>query len=300
MRSALRRTIRSVAICTAWPLALAAQQPATRTTSNGIPAVSPDGSLIAFLSDRDGTENLYVIGADGTGERQLTHTGAGLPRWSREGRIRFAGQGPDSGTVFVISPDGGTPTAVANLAGRNPVLSPDGGQAAFLTGPWTSTVTAVANADGTAIRELAGGGHTTAWNSAWSPDGRRIAYTFGDSTRVLQVHIVNVDGTFDHALTHMPPEEGSAQMPAWSFDGQRLAVQVSNGPSHRGHIWIVDAATGEARKLAAHTEPYLDEVPAWFPDGGRIAFQSNRSGKMEVWVMNADGSGARQVTGTHP
>jgi TolB protein len=63
---------------------------------------------------------------------------------------------------------------------------------------------------------------------------------------------------------------------------------------------VVDVATGEARKLAAHTEPYLDEVPSWFPDGSRITFQSNRSGRVDVWVMNADGSGARQLTGTRP
>jgi Tol biopolymer transport system component len=37
-------------------------------------------------------------------------------------------------------------------------------------------------------------------------------------------------------------------------------------------------------------------VPARFPDGKRIAYQSNRSGRMEVWVMNADGSDARQLT----
>ena len=55
-----------------------------------------------------------------------------------------------------------------------------------------------------------------------------------------------------------------------------------------------------ARKLAAHAEGTADEVPAWFPDGRRIAFQSDRSGSMEIWVMNADGTGLRQVTGvTH-
>jgi TolB protein len=62
------------------------------------------------------------------------------------------------------------------------------------------------------------------------------------------------------------------------------------------HIWIVDAETGAARKLAAHVEPYDDEVPAWFPDGKRIVFQSTRTGRMELWVMNADGSEPRQLT----
>jgi TolB protein len=82
----------------------------------------------------------------------------------------------------------------------------------------------------------------------------------------------------------------------WSPDGHQLAIQVNRLKEHDAHIWIIDADTGDAHKLAAHDQPYLDETPAWFPDSKRIAFQSNRSGKMEVWVMNADGSGSRQIT----
>lgn len=40
----------------------------------------------------------------------------------------------------------------------------------------------------------------------------------------------------------------------------------------------------------------LDETPSFFPDGNRIAFQSDRSGKMKVWVMNVDGTGAQMIT----
>lgn len=63
-------------------------------------------------------------------------------------------------------------------------------------------------------------------------------------------------------------------------------------------IWILDLATGEAHKLADHDQPYLDKTPSWFPDGRQIVFQSDRTGKMEVWEINADGSNQRQVTGT--
>jgi Tol biopolymer transport system component len=56
-------------------------------------------------------------------------------------------------------------------------------------------------------------------------------------------------------------------------------------------------ATGSAQKLGDRATAFADETPAWFPDGQKLAFQSNRSGQMEIWVMKADGTQQRQVTG---
>ncbi|HVT38210.1 MAG TPA: hypothetical protein VHE78_04160 [Gemmatimonadaceae bacterium] len=64
-----------------------------------------------------------------------------------------------------------------------------------------------------------------------------------------------------------------------------------------GHMWIIELATGKLTKLTPHDEPYLDEAPAWFPDGTRLAIQSTRTGRMEVWVMRSDGAALSQVTG---
>ncbi len=276
-----------------WPASLAAQQPVTH---GELPSVSPDGSLITFLSNRTGTSNVFVIAVDGSGERQISQAGAGTPRFSRDGTsILFAGPGADSGRITAVPVAGGDERVLATIPGRSPVLSPDGRRVAFLIGSWTATVTAVANTDGSGVQPIAGGGKTTAWNAAWSPDSRRIAYTYGDSSRVLQVRVVNADGSGERVVTHIDRSEGSTQMPAWSPDGRRLAVQVST--MHMGHIWVVDVATGAARKLAAHIDSISDEVPAWFPDGKHIAFQSNRSGQEEIWMMNDDGTGLRQVTG---
>ncbi|HEY6061937.1 MAG TPA: hypothetical protein VIV10_15195 [Gemmatimonadales bacterium] len=292
----MRRSV--PAICCAALLAAAAPLAPQQPASHGeFPAVSPDGRTIAFWAARDSIPTAYLIGADGSGERRLTSGRTGSPQWSPDGReVRFAGAGADSGTVFEVRVAGGAPRTVAHVPGRSPRLSPDGTRVAFLMGPWTATVLAVSDTGGAALRPIAGGAGTTAWNAAWSPDGTRLAYTYGDSSHVLQVHVIAADGSGDHAVTHMSPDQGSAQLPAWSPDGRRLAIQVSNGATHLGHIWVVDLASGAARQLAPHDSTWVDEVPAWFPDGKRIAFQSTRTGRTEIWVMNDNGTELRQVT----
>lgn len=98
-------------------------------------AWSPDGRHIAFMDrpvvDADGaldpTGYIYVIGADGSGERRVVH-GSG-PDWSPDGaHIAFA---DDERRISVIDSGGGTPRVVA-ADGRDPVWSPDGKQLAFL------------------------------------------------------------------------------------------------------------------------------------------------------------------------
>jgi len=269
-----------------------------QAAGNSLPAVSPDGRQIAYLGSWSGGSALFVIDSNGVNPRRVHLPGvmARLPRWSAGGDLLFAGSGADSNTVFAVSPGGGTPRVVARVPGRSPLLSPDGSRVLYLAGPWTSTALVVARTDGTECRTLAGG-RTTAWNGAWSPDGARVAYTYGDSTRLLQVHVVGVNGGNDHALTHTTPEEGSAQMPAWSPDGGRIALQVSNSRTHSSEVWIVELSTGQTGRLSTPGAAYLDEAPAWFPDGTRLAFQSNRTGTMEIWVMAADGSNPRQLTG---
>lgn len=282
-------------------LATALAVPSTavsQTSRNGLPAVAPDGRRIAFVGTRDGKDGLFVVDTDGTNLRQLAVPGTDgrMPRWSASGELLFSGVGADTGKIFGVGVEGGATRLVATVPGRSPIPSPDGTRFLYLVGPWTSTALAVADDGGSRARTLAGG-RATAWNGAWSPDGARVAYAYGDSTRLLQVHVVNADGSDDRAVTHTRAEEGSAQMPAWSPDGRRLALQVNNLRAHSSEIWIVEIPSGETRRLAPHTAAYLDETPAWFPDGTRLAFQSNRTGTMEVWTMNADGSSRRQITG---
>jgi TolB protein len=255
--------------------------------------VSLDGSRIAFVSGGD----IYVIRADGTGAVQLTHTPEeeASPAWTRGGKITYSVFANNASRLFVVDADGRNARVLATVPGRAPVLSPDESRVIYWTGSWTSTRLLVATLDGSVIRQVTDGS-SIAWNSQWSPDGRQIAYTGRDAGGILHVFVMNADGSGRRQLTRVPRDEGEAQVPAWSPDGHQIAFQTTPAKGKPGHIWIADAETGVARKVAAHAQPYVDEVPAWFPDGTRLAFQSNRTHRMEIWVMNANGSGARQIT----
>jgi Tol biopolymer transport system component len=268
-------------------------------THGGAPVVSPDGLHIAFFSNRTGAEELFVISTDGKGERQLTATpdDKSALAWTADGKqILFSAFANDMSHLYAIDPDGTKQREIAAVPGRGPTLSPQGTRLLYMTGAWTAMRLMLSDSDGSHPQAITDGS-SIAWNNHWSPDGQRIAFTSRSGPKSeLAIFVMNADGTGRRQLSHFATGSGNVQWPVWSPDGHQLAIQVNRQQEHDAHIWIIDATTGDARKLAAHDQPYLDETPAWFPDGSRIAFQSNRTGKMEVWVMSADGSGTRQIT----
>jgi Tol biopolymer transport system component len=266
-------------------------------THGGTPSVFPDGSSIAFTSNRDGADDVFVISERGIGEKQLTRTvdQKGLLGWSTDGQVIFSIFNNDASRIYTIGPDGKSQREIGGVPGHAVTLSPDGSRILYMAGTWTAPRLTVSALDGSSTQQITDGS-SIAWNSQWSPDGKRIAFTGRDASNGLAVIIMNSDGSQRRQVTHFPTDQGRAQWPAWSPDGRQLAIQVNNHEAHSSQLWILDVSTGEAHKLAAHDQPYLDETPSWFPDGKRIAFQSNRTGRMEIWVANMDGTGQREVT----
>jgi Tol biopolymer transport system component len=285
-------------------LSASAQQSAapkpTPMINGAYPIVSPSGKHIVFLSNRTGVDDLFVVNADGSRESQLTHTPEyeSATGWTSSGKqIVFSVIANDISHVYTVGLNGKNQREIGTVAGRGPALSPDGKRLVYMAGTWTATRLMVSGLNGSDAK-LINDGSSIAWNNHWSPDGKWIAFTgSSESGKGLAVFVMKADGSERRQVSQIDSEEGNAQWPVWSRNGRQLAIQVSNLKLHSGHIWVVDVASGEAHKLAAHDQPYLDETPHWFPDGKRIAFQSNRTGRMEVWVMNSDGSGQRQVTG---
>jgi len=261
------------------------------------PSVSPDGSKIAFLAERDGATDVYVVGSDGTGEIRLTHTAESetQPDWSADGKaILYSVFGDGASRVYSIGQDGKDPKVIGKVPGRAIRVAPDGKSVLYWTGTWTAMTMFASNLDGSGARQLTDG-RGVVWGARWSPDGKRIAFADKDAASNLHVYVIDADGSGRRQATRFEASDLREQMPSWSPDGSKLAVQAG-AQKEPARIWIVDMATGAGRKLGADAGPYQDEVPAWFPDGQRIAFQSDRTGRMEIWVMNVDGSSPRQVT----
>jgi len=117
---------------------------------------------------------------------------------------------------------------------------------------------------------------------SFSPDGKKIVYTPGDST----IWVMNADGTHTHQLS-----AGPGVAPRYSPDGKKI-VYAGGGYTNEINVMKADGS----RDHAITSDTFYDAHPDWSPDGKRIAFVSDRSGNLQAWVMNADGSHRIQVT----
>jgi len=136
----------------------------------------------------------------------------------------------------------------------------------------------VAAADGSGRRRLASNlrGCAPAFQVAWAPDSRRVAFAGGDAIRVA-----NAEGSSGRVI-------GNGEQPAWSPDGKSLAF-VRSDPSSPGpsKMWLEVMRAGVDRTIGAGSG-FLDL--AWSPNGKWIAYGSDR-----LFVVHPDGSGRREL-----
>jgi TolB protein len=308
-RFTLHAGVALLAVAVSFPLAAgwpatrtsAAETPALRLTSDGSfkqrPAWSPDGKHLAFARHEGDTILLYVADV-------LDKSGIADP-----GRAVDDRRSPDDphhrSGLFALE-------NLRRLTDRDApeydaVWSPDGKRLAFTLVKQSGTqgdldVYTIA-ADGTDLRPFATTGDKLSHEEspAWSPDGKRIAFTStreGNQEIFLAPSPLVPDGrpsivpdrsSSFRRLTNDPALDAH---PTWSPDGKRIAFATARWGDLE--IALMDADGSHLTRLTE--SPGLDDYPAFSPDGRHIAFTSNRDGNFEVYLMAPDGTHPRNLT----
>ncbi len=260
-------------------------------------SVTPDaGGKILFTSDRSGSFQIYVMNADGTDQRRLTHGGDNdfSPAWSPDGtRIAFSSNRASAGfddKLFLMDADGTNMRQLTTSSGDHvlPSWSPDGTQIAYTNDD--SLDGRVIDVDFTNPRKPSrsiGSGR----GLQWSPDGTQIVFGFYERgvDDDYDVWVMNADGANRRQLTHNTYNDLA---PSWSPDGTQIAY--SSRQDGDFEMFVMNADGTNVRQLTNNT--FQDVSDGWSPDGTQILFTSHRDGDGEVYVMNTDGTNVRQLT----
>jgi Tol biopolymer transport system component len=281
------------------------------------PHFSPDGSRIAFRSERDGG-GIYTVPALGGAEQLLVPKGR-APRFSPDGRsIAYYTGGRGSSTqIFVVEVATGTVRRLAeNFQGaRDPTWSPDGrfvlfeGSRASPDGEssqvdWWSITLDDDEAVPAGVRDALGRTQFAAASlSAWVASPERLIFTSqaGDSRSIWQVPFSSstrgVTGKH-HRLTAGTGIDGSPTVVAGE-EGSRL--YFSSG-TRKVNIWRLPIEANRARVMGP-PERLTDSValniwPSVSADGKRLAFISTRFGSLDVWIKDLETGTEAPVTMT--
>ena len=252
---------------------------------------------IAFTSNRDGNDEIYVMNADGTSVARLTNDPASdqQPAWSPDGsRIAFTSSRSGKFEIYVMNADGTGVARLTTTTTQSGSTRPAwcGNRIAFESDrsfEFFADIFAM-NDDGTALTRLTTDNTALERQPAWSPTCDRLAFT-KDPMANAEIYVMNADGTGTSRITN---SLGSDRDPAWSPDGARIAFSSTRADAVFYETYLVNADGTAATRLTDSAGS--NSRPAWSQDGNKVAFVSSRDGDDEIFVVNADGTGVTQLT----
>ena len=248
---------------------------------------TPPLPKMAFTTDRDGNDEIYVLNSDGTLPMRLTNNRARdmQPAISPDrSHIAFVSDRDGTNQIYMMNADGSNQTRITNNVANDsqPAWSPDGSRIAFVSDRDGTPEVYVMNADGSG-QSLLTNAPSVNTSPAWAPDGTAIAFVSNREGR-RQIYLMRPDGSGPVNRSAGVAEDFD---PAWSLaDGQLAFVSTRDGTSQ---IYVMNAdGSGQTRLTINQAN---DTHPAWAPDGSAIAFVSDRNGRNEIFLMQPDGSG---------
>jgi TolB protein len=251
---------------------------------------------LAYISDRTGAKELYVMDYDGNDSHSLTNQKSIVltPSWAPDGeKIAFTSFRQGGANIEILSRIDRKPYNFVRQGGTTttPVWSPDGSKIAYATSrDGSDTEIYVADWNGRNAKRLTvtkGVDISPAWNPR---TGREIAFV-SDRSGTAQIYIMDAEGT---NVQRIIMDGGTAVNPSWSPDGQQIAFAWQKSRTSYFDIYVHNLATGKNDQLTQSAGD--NERPTWSPDGRHLAFESTRNGTSQIYSMLADGTKVRQLT----
>lgn len=265
--------------------------------------------LIVYQAQVGKHTQLFTVKPNGSGVRQLTrftdsdsvHAG-----WSPDGRsVVFERAFANHAGIYTMSTTGAglrslTPAGLQGL----PSYSPDGTTIVFDRTLPKEDALWIMHSDGTGLRQIthnkaAGKDECRCEGSpVFSPDGKRIAFVRTITDQTTAAFVVNANGTGLKQLT--PWRMGVSAKLDWSPDGSRILISSPQAerPNVASNVFTIHPDGTGLTRLTHETKVGVHDLADGFsPDGRQIIFAKTvEGGPFQVYVMNANGTGIRQLT----
>ena len=270
------------------------------------PVWSPDGKRIAFLSDRDGTNQLHVMWVDTREVAQLTHleqAPSGIT-WSPDGKtIAFTAFEADNDPILAVK----LPERPRNAQWARPAVIVNRlAWAADGRGPLPMGFTQVYTIDsvlGGTPRQITSGKFNHS-NPEWSADGKTLyisairkpdaEYLRGDS----EIYAIDLKTLDVKSLTDRRGPDGNPQV---SPDGRWIAYIGYDEKSYTNHVaslYLMDNAGGN-KKMWVGALPSSPRAVRWAPDGSGVYYDMEEQGSSHLYFVTVDGKTRKVTDGVH-
>ena len=212
-----------------------------------LPAFSPDGTKIAYVSYKDRYQYIYVVEL-ATGKSTPLSREVGMnsaPVWHPNGRQLAVVMSKDANSeIYLVNSDGSGKRRLTNdkSVDSSPAFSPDGSQIAFVSDRGGKPQIYVMDSSGGGVRKLSTQPGKF-YDPTWSPDGKSIAFVL-ENSEGFEIWVMGADGSSPKQLTSSP---GGNENPTWSADSRH--VMFSSTRTGRSQLWTATISNGENRAV---------------------------------------------------
>lgn len=259
-----------------------------------VEAVAPGYSgMIAFVSTRDGNDEIYVMAADGSNQTRLTDNAVvdKDPAWSPDGtQIAFLTNRDGNDEIYIMDANGGNPVRLTNnpASDGSPSWSSDGTKIAFVSNRDGNKEIYSMKVDGSDVRRLTNNVGDD-YNISWFPNDTQLLFE-SRRTGHSEIYVMDFDGSNVVQITN---NTYSSTAPKLSPDGSKI-VYADGAIGGNYELYKINTDGSSPVRLTDNGE---NESPStWSPDGKKLAFMRTISGVNSIYSMNADGSNQAPIT----